>query len=70
MTNETENTTDYLFPMDTIIKIVSTKKGLRYYRGNSRAVRFFPLSKKDYKDLDLTKFEVFKETGNFFTRMN
>jgi hypothetical protein len=54
-------TTDYLFPIDRVIKIVDGKRGRTYYKGSSRGERFFQLSKANLEKLDLSKFDVFQE---------
>jgi len=54
-------TTDYLFPIDTVIKVVDGKRGRTYYKGSSKCFRFFPLSKASLEKLNLSEFDVFQE---------
>lgn len=73
MTNQNENQTQiesvkFLFPTESTIKIVLTKKGIRYYKGDF--TRFFPLSKKDFKKLDLTEYHIYQQIENEFFKIN
>jgi len=69
MNNETE-TVNFLFPTDNTIKVVDGKKGRRFYKGSTRAGRFFPLSKKDFKNLEHSKCGIYQEMAGEFFKIN
>ena len=62
-------TTNYLIPTNNIIKVVRTKKGKRYYKGSVRSMRFFPLSKKDFNEMDKSNMEIFEKVNDLFVKI-
>lgn len=59
--------TDHLFPLENVIK----KVGNRFYQGNRRQFRFFPLSKKAFEKLDQSKYEIYEKIGeDCFVKIN
>lgn len=60
----------YLFPLDNTIKVTDNGKGMRFYKGSRRGDRFFPISKKDFDNLDQSQYEIYQKINNEYIRIN